>query len=230
MSGILENYNEIQKKIKDNIGHTDQQVKVVAVSKLQSLEVMTEAYQAGIRDFGENYVQEFEKKAEYFLQEKKMDLNWHFIGALQTNKVKKAIPYTSLIHSVDRLSLIKEIHHQAKKINKVQDILLQVNVAGEESKSGCTVDQAPQLIDDLQQWTHIRLLGLMTMPPLYNEASKVKNDFSKLYELSKKWQNKVSAPHSLAELSMGASGDYIYAVQEGATIIRLGTILLGQRQ
>ena len=219
---IKENLLCIQKKILSL--NSEQKVKIVAVSKRQPVQKIKTLLELGITDFGENYVQEFIEKYEQV-----KEVNWHFIGNLQSKKVKDVIGKTALIHTVDREKIVTEINKRAEEKNIVQNILMQVNVASEASKSGVLLDDAEKLIEFILKHKSINLIGLMTMPPIYDEKEKVRADFSKLRENLIKWNDSIVQSENFFELSMGTSHDYEYAIKEGATMIRLGTTLLGER-
>lgn len=202
--------------------------KVLAVSKLQSVEKIRDLYQQGQRQFGENYVQEVLEKFDTLsdLQE----IKWHLIGHLQKNKIKYILGKFELIHSVDSLSLLESISKHCQEKNLNQNVLLQINLAHEESKGGFDEN------DLLANWEHITALkniclcGFMTMPPLTENPELVRPYFRRLKELQALFKTKTDLTiHPLNQLSMGTSGDYKVAVEEGATIIRLGTILFGER-
>ena len=201
----------------------DPKIKVIAVSKLQSTEKIKKLIRAGYTNFGENYVQEALPKIEELKSEK---INWHFIGKLQKNKAKLVVGKFHLIQSVDSLDLAKVIDKQAQNKNLIQDVLLQVNVANEESKNGFSMDELKADLTALIALKNIKICGLMTMPPLSNQPNENQPFFKKLRQLQSEYKSVIP---SLSELSMGTSHDYQIAIQEGATMIRLGTILFGAR-
>lgn len=202
-----------------------QDVKLVAVSKTKPAGDILEAYEAGIRDFGENKVQELCAKYE----ELPKDIRWHLIGHLQTNKVKYIIGKTYLIHSVDSLKLAKEIEKEAAKKNVSVDILIQVNISKEESKSGISEDEAPALIDEILKMPHINIKGLMTIAPICEDSEEVRPVFRQLKKLSVDIACFNHDNNSKCELSMGMSGDFKAAVLEGATYVRIGSSIFGER-
>jgi PLP dependent protein len=199
------------------------QIRLVAVTKKVSVEKIREAYATGLRDFAENYLQEALLKM-VGLGER--DTHWHFIGHLQSNKVKSIADRFALIHSVDRPKIVDEM---AARSTKPQPILLEVNLGEEESKDGVSLAELPLLIEHVQKSKQVLLQGLMFMPPPGLTPIAQGQYFSKARELREQMAKKVSAPHSLLELSMGTSHDFEAAIREGATIVRLGTIIFGER-
>lgn len=214
MSNIKENLREIEQQL----AHS--QVKIIAVTKYYGVDRLIEAYDVGLRDFGENKVLDAINKIESLPQNIKNNSTFHLIGHLQSNKVKKAVKYFDLIHSVDSLKLAQKIDVEAKAINKCQKILLQVNYAKEESKTGFSVEGLFEAYPEIQKLENVKIEGLMTMAPksmsesglyaLFDGVKKLK------FELNSKYED------SIEELSMGMSQDYLVAVKCGSTIIRLG--------
>lgn len=201
--------------------------RILAVSKLQPIEKIRSLYNLGQRDFGENYVQEANLKMEALKDLK--DLKWHLIGHLQKNKVKLSVGRFDLIHSVDSLELAQAIQKQAEALQVTQKILLEVNLGGEKSKTGFTLEQLKKDFSALCALANLRIEGLMTMPPLSDNPESARAYFRELKKLQMDLKS-ISPPQiSLRELSMGTSGDFAVALQEGATIVRLGTILFGER-
>jgi len=198
-------------------------VRLVAVSKTVDLDRLRQALAAGQRLFGENYLQEAQRKIEALGP----GVSWHFVGHLQTNKAKGAVALFDLIHSVDRLRLAQALNEAASKISKIQDILLQVNLAGEESKSGAALAEVPALIQHIRLLPNLRLLGLMTMPPFLPDPEAARPFFLALRELRDRLEQNGFGP--LPELSMGMTGDFEAAVEEGATLVRVGTAVFGPR-
>lgn len=203
--------NSIKKNLKPN-------QKILAVSKLQPADKIQKLYTEGQVDFGENYVQEALAKIEEL---KDLKINWHLIGPLQKNKIKYLKNHFAYIHSVNSLETAQIISAQAEKINYVQKVFIQVNISNESSKSGFTVEEFKAQWPELNGLKHIKVVGLMTMPPLQNEPEQNQPIFKALKDLASQFQ--------LSELSMGTSHDYEIALKEGATWIRLGTILFGER-
>jgi len=202
--------------------------KLIAVSKTKPVEELMEAYEAGIRDFGENKVQELVEKQEKMPK----DINWHMIGHLQRNKVKYIAPFVHLIHGVDSVKLLKEINKQAKKSDRTISCLLQVHIAKEESKFGFDEKEILELIegDEIQEMKNIKIEGLMGMATFTEEEQVVRSEFSALRELKEKIVGK-SLPENMKmkEISMGMSGDYLIAQEEGSTMVRIGSAIFGSR-
>lgn len=202
--------------------------KILAVSKLQSEDKIRSLYTEGQRAFGENYVQEALEKIDH-LQDLK-EIEWHFIGSLQRNKAKFVVGKFALIHSVDSVALAETLSHQCQNKKLTQNILIQVNLAGEDTKSGFDKSLLLQQWDSLTKIPHLRIMGLMTMPPLTENAEDIRLYFRELRSLLEELQKRTDLHlHPLNELSMGTSHDYTVAIEEGATIVRLGTILFGER-
>ena len=202
-------------------------VKLVAVSKTIAAETVREAIEAGVTILGENYVQEARDKFKALVQ---YPVSWHFIGHLQSNKAKYAVRLFDLIHSVDSLKLARELNKQAAKLEKIQQILVQVNISGEDTKSGISADEAPRLIEEISQLKNLAAKGLMTMPPYFYQPEKVQPFFAALRELRDQIKAQSLPGVSLDELSMGMTGDFEVAIKEGATLVRVGTAIFGERQ
>ncbi|HEV8503922.1 MAG TPA: YggS family pyridoxal phosphate-dependent enzyme [Chitinophagaceae bacterium] len=205
-------------------------VTLVAVSKTKSVEEIKELYDMGQKDFGENYVQELTEKQSQLPK----DIRWHFIGHLQTNKVKQIAPFIHLVQSVDSLKLLREINKQAQKNNRVIHCLLQVHIAREETKFGLDETELETLIDtnshELHELENIRILGLMGMASFTDDMEKVKTEFRNLKALFDKLSVKLTTNHSpFTTLSMGMSSDYFVAIEEGSTLVRIGSLIFGAR-
>ncbi len=199
-------------------------VGLVAVSKTKPVEDVRELYEAGQKDFGENYVQELvDKQAQL-----PGDIHWHFIGHLQRNKVKFIAPFVYLIHGVDSLKLLNEINKQGEKCNRVIDVLLQVHIASEETKFGLDENELEEMINQFkkQPLNNIRICGLMGMASFTNDMDKIRNEFRYLKTLFNKITTHGSQ-HTI--LSMGMSSDYKMAIEEGSTMVRIGSLLFGER-
>lgn len=209
----------------EQAGRDPATVRLVAVSKTRPAADIITAFHAGQTLFGENYIQELVPK----LEEVHESVQWHVIGHLQSNKVKYIAGRVAMIHSVDRLSLAQEIDHQWGKLGTACDILIQVNISGEASKSGTTGEGALQLVRECAMLPNIRVKGLMTMPPFFDDPEAARPFFSKLRELAKTVAAQKIAGVEMAELSMGMSGDFEAAIQEGATLVRVGTAIFGDR-
>jgi len=228
MDAIATNIKQIRTRIEKACQRTDRDpntVKLIAVSKIKPAEDIEQAYQAGQLMFGESYVQEFRDKSPLV----KEPVEWHFIGGLQSNKVKYLRNKVAMIHSVDRLSLAQEIDRQWDKTDSSIDILLQVNVGDEASKSGCHTDDLEQLTRQVAALPNLRICGLMCLPPHCENAEQVRPFFRTLRELSATIATLQLPGVQMNELSMGMSGDFEVAVEEGATLVRVGTAIFGER-
>ena len=210
--------------IRESIGNED--VVLIAVTKTQSVAVIREAVAAGLSVVGENRVQEAVEKAAQLTD---LPLEWHLIGHLQTNKVKQAVALFSLIHSVDSERLADEIDRCARLAGKVQDVLIQVNVGGEETKSGIAPSQADHLAVYMDSLPNLRLRGAMTIAPLVEDAEMTRPVFQEMRIIFERLRQKISRPEDFRWLSMGMTHDYRIAVSEGANMIRIGTGLFGAR-
>jgi len=206
-------------------GRKPEAVRLVAVSKTRPACDVLEACLAGHSVFGENYVQELVAKAA----EVPETVEWHFIGHLQGNKVKQVAGVVTMIHSVDRLSLAEEVSRQWGRLGRQCDILVQVNLSGEASKSGTTEAGALQLVRDVSALENVRIRGLMTMPPFFDNPEAARPFFAELRRLSQRIAAEKIPGVEMRELSMGMSGDFEAAIQEGATLVRVGTSIFGAR-
>jgi pyridoxal phosphate enzyme (YggS family) len=202
-------------------------VRLVAVSKTIAADTVKEAIDAGVTILGENYVQEARDKFKALIQ---YPVSWHFIGHLQSNKAKYAVRLFDLIHSVDSLKLARELDKQAAKVDKIQQILVQVNISAEDTKSGISPDETPRLLKEIGQMKNITVKGLMTMPPYFYQPEKVQPFFAALRKLRDQLKEQSQPNVSLDELSMGMTGDFEVAIKEGATLVRIGTAIFGERQ
>lgn len=216
MSVNVEQYQQLSAAL------TADGVTLVAVSKTKPVEDIQALYALGQRDFGENYVQELVDKQAVLPQ----DIRWHFIGHLQSNKVKYIAPFVHLIHGVDSLKLLKEIDKQAAKNNRVINCLLQVHIASEETKFGMDEHELTEAMAQLELFPNVKVGGLMGMASFSEDETKVRNEFKYLHQLLIK--TATSYPTS-AILSMGMSGDYKIAIEEGSTMVRIGSLLFGAR-
>ena len=204
-------------------------VTLVAVSKIKPASDIKALYDLGQRDFGENYVQEvMDKQAQL-----PGDIRWHFIGHLQSNKVKFIVPFVHLIHGVDSEKLLAEINKQGKKLNRVISCLLQVHIAQEETKFGLDASELDELIkaitDNAQQWSHIRIEGLMGMASFSDDQEKVRAEFKQLHGLYQLYTSAKTPQVNFSILSMGMSGDYQMAIEGGSNMVRIGSLLFGAR-
>ena len=225
--GIPENLDLIRGRIDaaaQAAGRDPSTVRLVAVSKTRPACEIVEAHQAGQQLFGENYVQELVAKSKEI-----SGVDWHVIGHLQSNKVRQIAGISSLIHSVDRLSLAEEISRQWGRLGGDCDILIQVNISGETTKSGTGEEEALQLVRDASQLPHIRIRGLMTMPPFFDDPEEARPFFRALRLLAGRISAEGISGVEMTELSMGMSGDFEVAIQEGATLVRVGTAIFGER-
>lgn len=222
MGRVAKNVKEIMENIKKYSKNPDK-VKLVAVTKYDYVkrEDLEELMQLGVLDFGENRVQVLEAKRE-LMNDVKDKIRWNFIGNLQKNKVKYIADYISMIHSVNKFSLAEEIDKRAEKVGRVLDVLLEINLSGEESKEGYELEDFYRELPEIMKLKNINIKGLMTMAPNVDDEDKIRASFRKLREI-KDELNKNYFQGSLTELSMGMSDDYKIALEEGATIIRIGS-------
>lgn len=219
-----ENYNSILNSIPEE---KKENLRIISVSKSHPKEAMKRAFDAGLRVFGENYVQEMVEKFEWLDDKTKDKIEWHFIGHLQTNKVKYIAPFVNCIHSVYKLKLAKEINKRANQNDRTIDILLQVNTSGEDSKSGCNPNDALDIAKGIIDLENVNLKGLMTISGLDSTDSERKKEFALLKDLKNNINNELGT--DLNELSMGMTSDYQLAISEGSTMIRVGTAIFGER-
>jgi len=227
--GLIERLHDIKKRIEktaQNCGRDPKTIRLVAVSKTVPADRVKEAIEAGVTDLGENYVQEARAKFNALAT---YPASWHFIGHLQSNKAKYAVRIFDLVHSVDTLKLARELNKYSKKINKVQEILIQVNVSEENSKSGVYVKDVHDLIKEISLLDNLSIKGLMTMPPFFNDPERVRPYFSALRDLRDRIKRESLPNVGLDELSMGMTGDFEVAILEGATLVRIGTAIFGKR-
>ena len=218
---VAENIAEIKNSLPKN-------VRLIAISKTRSQEEILEAYNFGQRDFGENKPQEMVSKALYLPK----DIRWHLVGHLQTNKVKQIAPFVHLIHSVDSLKLLSEINKEGAKNNRVINCLLQFYIATEETKFGLSLDEGIALLesDEFKSLKNISITGVMGMASFTVDIERVKSEFHELFHIFNVLRNRffTNLQH-FTELSMGMSGDYQLAIEEGSTMVRLGTVIFGKR-
>lgn len=220
------------KKVEDNVdaacrkaGRSRDEVTLIAVSKTKPVEMLSTIYNQGIRDFGENKVQEMCDKMEQLPS----DIRWHMIGHLQTNKVKYIVGHTTLIHSVDSLHLAKEIEKQAEKKDVTVDILVEVNIAEEESKFGIHKEETYELVRQIAALPHVHICGLMTIAPYVENPEDNRMYFRGIRQLSVDIAEQNIDNVDMDVLSMGMTGDYMVAIEEGATMVRVGTSIFGER-
>ncbi len=205
-------------------GRDPEEVTLLGASKTVKPEIIRRFFECGLKTFGENRVQEFLDKYERL---KGLNIDWHFIGSLQTNKVKYLINRVSLIHSLDRKSLADEIQKRAQRAGIVQDVLIEVNVGDEESKAGVKPEELRELFEYSLNLPNLKVLGLMTIPPYLPDPEEVRPFFAKLRKLKDRLEEEFGV--NLKHLSMGMSHDFTVAIEEGATIVRVGTLLFGER-
>ena len=225
---LKENLANVEKNIEQackNAGRSRNEVTLIAVSKTKPVEMLQEIYDENIRDFGENKVQELCSKMEQLPS----DIRWHMIGHLQRNKVKYIVGKVELIHSVDTYRLAEEINIQAKKQNVIVPILVEVNIAHEESKFGISAEDVILLVEEISRLENIRIKGLMTIAPYVKNPEDNRLYFRKIKQLSVDITNKNIDNVSMEILSMGMTGDYMVAIEEGATMVRVGTGIFGER-
>jgi PLP dependent protein len=208
---------------------SQQHVQLVAVSKVQPVEAIQQLYNEGQRDFGENYVQELVDKHASLPQ----DIRWHFIGHLQSNKVKYISSFVHLVHGVDSLNLLTEINKQGKKINRIIPCLLQVHIAQEETKFGLDAEELKTIVDALQtdpKFQHVHVQGFMGMASFSDDQEKVRKEFKTLKNLFDVYKHIDLHNFRLTTLSIGMSGDYTIAIEEGSNMVRIGSLLFGARR
>jgi hypothetical protein len=223
---VHENLNILEERISEkcrNCGRDRSEITLVAVSKTQPISSIEQLFDIGIINFGENKAQEFKEKSSLITKK----INWHFIGHLQTNKVKYVIESAKLIHSVDSIKLAEEIGKRARKINKIQEVLLEVNISGESSKMGIeNFNSVLELAGYCEQADSLKLNGLMTMAPYTEDEKIIRECFAELRNLKDKLN---SEGFELSDLSMGMTNDFEIAIEEGATILRIGSAIFGER-
>ncbi len=225
---LSKNLQQVEENIAlacEKAGRKREEVTLVAVSKTKPVSVLFEAYGIGVRDFGENKVQEICEKRESLPS----DIRWHMIGHLQRNKVKHIIRDVALIHSVDTYRLAEEINIHAKKIKRIVPILIEVNIAGEATKFGVDAEETMQLAEEISKLDNLRVKGLMAVAPYVENAEDNRHYFQKIRELSVDIARENIDNVSMGVLSMGMTGDYTVAIEEGATIVRVGTGIFGAR-
>jgi pyridoxal phosphate enzyme (YggS family) len=212
-------------------GRDPADIKLIAVTKTVGIELIKEAIVAGLLVFGENRVQEAQKKVtSYELRVASGKIEWHLIGHLQKNKAKYSVQLFDLIHTVDSLELADELNKQAEKTGKIQRVLVQVRVSEEETKHGVSERDLMPMLKGMEGLGNLRLEGLMTMPPFFRDPEKARPFFRRLREIRDTVNSLLVTRHSLLELSMGMSHDFEVAIEEGATMVRIGTAIFGERQ
>ena len=225
---IKENLSQIQENIRkacEKSGRDPEEITLIAVSKTKPIPMLEEAYEAGSRDFGENKVQEIMDKYPALPK----DIRWHMIGHLQRNKVKYIVDKVRLIHSVDSLRLAEEINLQSEKHQVETDILIEINIAQEESKFGVSKTEVIKLIEEAARLPYIHIKGLMAVAPFTENPEDNRKYFKEIRELSVDIMEKNIDNVNMSVLSMGMTGDYMVAIEEGATMVRVGTGIFGER-
>ena len=225
---IQENIKLVEENIKkacEKVGRDVNEVTLIAVSKTKPYTAIEEALPTGVKDYGENKVQELCDKYEILPK----DIKWHMIGHLQRNKVKYLVGKASLIHSVDSIRLAEQIEKEYAKADEIANILIEANMAQEESKFGITSEETEQLVREIAKFPHIRIKGLMTIAPYTDNPESNRVYFRNMKKLSVDIENKNIDNVSMSVLSMGMTGDYQVAVEEGATLVRVGTGIFGER-
>ncbi len=225
---LQDNLKNVEENIKaacERAGRKREEVTLIAVSKTKPVSMLQEIYDCGIRNFGENKVQEICEKREQLPG----DIKWHMIGHLQRNKVKYIIGDVELIHSVDTYRLAEEINIQAKKIHRVVPVLVEVNIAGESTKFGISGEETLQLVEEISKLENIRIKGLMTIAPFVENPEENRPYFQKIKKIAVDIAGKNIDNVSMDILSMGMTGDYMVAIEEGATMVRVGTGIFGAR-
>ncbi len=225
---LAKNIQEVRQRIRISAmknGRNLEDVKLIAVSKTVDAEMIKLALKENILDFGENKVQEMTKKADILTE----SVNWHFIGRLQTNKVKYLIGNVGLIHSLDRYELAQEIQRKSEQVDSVTNVLVQVNVAEEKTKAGVLCEQVSEFVREISLFKNIKINGLMTIAPYTDNAEELRPYFRKLYKIHIDIKQKSIDNISMKYLSMGMSNDFHVAIEEGANMVRVGTAIFGER-
>lgn len=226
---LTENLQKVEHNIREackKANRAREEITLIAVSKTKPVSMLNEVYGLGVRDFGENKVQELSEKYPQLPQ----DINWHLIGHLQTNKVKHVIGKATLIHSVDSVRLAEAIEKEAEKKDCIVPILIEVNVAEEESKFGFKMDEVLSAVETIATFPHVRIKGLMTIAPFVENPEENRSIFARLQKLSVDIRSKNIDNVSVDILSMGMTNDYQVAIEEGATMVRVGTGIFGARE
>jgi len=227
-SGIEQSLVEVRERIDQAVvrSHRDPRtIRLLAVSKNQPVSALEEAYRVGQRRFGENRVQEWLEKAQAF----KHDCEWHLVGSLQTNKVKYLDKSVAMIHSLDRFSLLETLNAQGERCDIIWTTLVQVNIARDPAKSGLTPEEVPDFLNSIRDYPHVQVRGLMTIGALEASAAETREFFSQLRILRDAMQTRKWPGVDLCELSMGMSEDFEMAIEEGATLVRVGRRIFGER-
>ena len=228
MSAVQENYKDVEKRVAaacDRAGRSRKEVTLIAVSKTKPVEMVRDLMDIGVKDFGENHAQEVVAKTEAITE----PLNWHFIGHLQRNKVKYVVGRACLIHSISSLRLAEEIQKEALKKNLVMPVLIEVNIADEETKSGISEEEALALVRQASELPNLKIRGLMAIAPPVDDPEENRGYFRQMRELRDTIEAMKLPGVEMTELSMGMTGDFEVAIEEGATMVRVGTAIFGVR-
>jgi PLP dependent protein len=223
---IAIHYHQVVQNIREKAvacGRDSSEIILVAVSKTYPCESLQSVYQEGGRDFGESRVQEALEKISYLPQ----DCRWHLIGTLQNNKVPKVVSLFYLIHSIDTPQLAQRVSQASQMKGVTTSILLQVNTSGEKSKHGFSAEEWERSLESINQLSHLKIEGLMTMAPYTDDQRVIRSCFRKLHQLRETWSNQMKDPSAFHHLSMGMSNDYLIAIEEGATLLRVGSAIFG---
>ncbi len=226
---VKENILRIKEKIADaavKAGRNPNEITLVAVSKTFPYNYVNEAYLAGVKNFGENYVQDFLTKYDEL---KDKDIKWHFIGHLQRNKIKYIIDKIYMLHTLDSVRLAKNLNEKLESADKQLRVLVQINIGEESAKNGIHPEEAENFLDELQTLSNLKVEGIMAIPPYFSESEKVRPYFNRMRNLFDKLKKFNCENINMRELSMGMSNDFHIAIEEGATIVRIGTKIFGER-
>lgn len=238
MTNIISNLTSIRERIAEaaiRCGRDPSEITLVAVTKMVPLEDILVAIKAGIKDIGENRIQEAKEKIHLIKKHTEscdinQNLKFHLVGYLQTNKVKVAVELFDLIHSVDRIAVAEEINKRASKLNKIQAVLVEVNTSGEATKAGVTPDKLLELVEKISIFPNLNVCGLMTIGPLTTEKDKIRASFRLLRNLAQKISDLKIPNVEMRFLSMGMSDDFEIAIEEGANMLRIGRAIFGERK
>ncbi|MCD4784210.1 MAG: YggS family pyridoxal phosphate-dependent enzyme [Candidatus Eremiobacteraeota bacterium] len=229
LSKINENLGNIKERIKasaEKSGRNAQDIILVAVSKTFPVEYIEEVYRSGVREFGENYIQESIEKIDHL----DISARWHFMGHLQANKVRTAVKYFPVIQSIDSRKLLKRINQIAGEEGKKPDVLIEVNLVGEESKFGVDPSEVYPILDDAQSYENVKVCGLMLLPPFYDDPEKNRINFRKLKQMADEIDKKDYSNWKNKYLSMGMTDDFEIAIEEGSNMVRIGRAIFGPRR
>lgn len=227
MKETIDSLRDRIKRTATGCGRDAAGIRLIGVSKTKPVQAVKMGIRAGLTDIGENYIQEARDKIAALSNE---NVTWHFIGHLQSNKAKFAVSLFDWIQTVDSLKLARELNKQAEKHGKVQKILMEVNISGEDTKAGVSTGNAPALAAEISRLPNLSLRGLMTMPPLFNDPDAARPYFAALRQLGQAIADRTLPGVRMEELSMGMTGDFEVAIEEGATMIRIGTAIFGARE